>query len=424
MKNKDLTYYKNQISKYAYCTVGPVIYEFTVWVLQELRRSGITKVYFLARDGYLPYLCALELCKAYFTEIQPIYLFTSRIALRTPTYHFIGDEAFRLLTLDGYRVTPRGLLNRALLNEKIENKILSELGIKNPDKPLNKKELDLLRGKLYKSSTYKNAYLNASRLAYKPAIQYFYGMGLFDNDVVAIVDSGWTGSMQRSLRQLLESCGFKGVIHGYYFGMYEDGRDKRYGEYHTFYFNKRCGLLRKVNFNNNLFECMLSANHPMTIGYKFENEKAIPVFAKEAKREMQELIFSQTDGALSYIKEKITFDEELKDKGQSVRKCYKILKRAMTQPTKEEAEIYGYFNFCDDTTEGYSIPLSAKEATHNLSEYSLVKRAFMRIFNKDSKARLIWPYGTLAYTARCKQAWYRFNIFLWDVIKYLRNSLL
>ncbi len=421
MDRKEFDSLKNKTREYAYRNIGPVVYQYTQWVLSELCRLGIKRVYFLARDGYLPYKIACELCKSQFLEIKPKYLYCSRLSLRTPTYHLIGDEAFRLLTLDGYLVTPRSVLKRALLNESAESKILYELGIGDADKPLDKRGLGIFRAKLLKNELYKSEVCRISKNAYAPAIEYFKNMGMFDNSKVAVVDSGWSGSMQRSLRQLLESAGYKGKIYGFYFGMYDLPKERCDGKYFTFYFSKKEGLFRKVNFNNNLFECMLSAPHPMTVGYVIKGNRACPKFANGTSEETKGLIDAQIDGVLDYAKSQLNVPVRQFVKSHSVSICYRILKRAMTRPTVCEAEIYSQFKFCDDVTDNYGVALSAKEYEHRLRDYLFIPRLIKRIFKQDkaTDAKLMWVHGVIAYLNKPKQIWYRLNVFLWNLIKFV-----
>ncbi len=420
MDRKKFDGLKNKTREYAYQNIGPVVYEYTLWVLNELCRLGIKKVYFLARDGCLPYKIACELCKSQFSGIEPKYVYCSRLSLRTPTYHLIGDEAFRLLTLNGYLVTPRSVLKRALLNESTQSKILLELGIDNADRPLGKRELDIFRAKLSKNELYKSEVYRISKEAYDPAIKYFKDMGLFNESRIAIVDSGWSGSMQRSLRQLLESAGYRGKIYGFYFGMYDLPKERCDGKYFTFYFSKKEGLLRKVNFNNNLFECMLSAPHPMTVGYVIKDNRACPVFASEASKEMAELIDAQIDSVLDYVKSQLHVPAVQFNKRRSVSICYRILKRAMTRPTVCEAEIYSHFMFCDDVTDAAEVALSAKEYESRLRHYLFIPRLIKRVFKQDKReASLMWVHGVIAYLNKYKQIWYRLNVFLWNIIKFL-----
>ena len=141
---------------------------------------------------------------------------------------------------------------------------------------------------------------------------------------------------------------------------YVSVKEKNDGEYNTFYFDSVSGGKRKSTFNNNLFECMLSAPHPMTVGYTQSQEgNFYPVFAQDVSEAQKETVRAQIEGALEYTEERLLrmqpfiYEKEIK-------KVYKLLKRYTVYPSKKFAEIYGSFAFCDDVTEGYYMPLADK----------------------------------------------------------------
>lgn len=411
------------INDYSYRIIGPVMYKYTQWILSEAVKHGFKKLYFLARDGYLLFEMAKKICASENIKIDCKYLYCSRQSLRMPSYHLIGDEAYDLLFLGGYYITPKTLLDRPMISKELQEDILNEIGVNDKNAPLTEKELWEIRKKLSENNSYKNAVYTNSHNAYAPAIDYLKSMGLFDDDYIAIVDSGWSGSMQRSLRQLVSSAGYCGKITGFYFGLYNTPKEDQDGEYLTFYFDSKHGLRKKVYFNNNLFECMLSANHPMTIGYTYTDSSASPIFAPETAPAMLSLIESQINGALRYVdceleKQQTTLTN---DYTQLVKECYKILKRAMTRPTKDEADIYSAFTFCDDVTEGYQISLSGKELVSCLKSYVIITRFFKKIFKtkRADEAQLLWVYGVISHASKILQPWYRLNVCLWDFFKAL-----
>ena len=122
---------------------GPVVFNFVRWVLDEAIHRGIKTLYFLARDGYTPFKVANLIVEKLSLPVTCKYLYCSRNSLRVPTYHFIGDEAYDLLSLGGYHVTVDSILNRVPLSTSTKQTILRELDIptENAIKTLSKKEI-------------------------------------------------------------------------------------------------------------------------------------------------------------------------------------------------------------------------------------------------------------------------------------------
>jgi len=411
---------KQKIKTYSYEIVGSVMYKYTEWIIEEAIRRGFSRLYFLARDGYLLYEMAKLICQNRALSIDCKYLYCSRQSLRIPSYHIIGDEAFDLLLLGGYYVTPKTILSRACLTEEEISTVCKELGIMDENKPFSDNELENFTIQIKSNDLYRSSVMKKSRAAYESTISYFKQEGLFDNDYVAIVDSGWTGSMQRSLRQLLESAGYKGTLTGFYFGMYVEPKDKKDGEYLTFYFDSNSGVKRKIAFNNNLFECMLSANHAMTVGYEEgENGFFNPKFTPPISATQKGLAESQISGALEYAKRAIAKPYAPFEYKISLRQCYKILKKNMVYPSKDFATVYGAFTFCDDVTEGYHMSLADPENRRALSNYMLIPRIFRKLFGikKSNASELFWPYGVIAFCPAFLRPWYRINVQAWELLK-------
>lgn len=417
-RNKALDF----MEQYAESNIGTVMFEYSQWILYEAQKRGFKKIYFLARDGYLLQKIADRICKAAGLSIECRYLYCSRNSLRVPSYYLIGDEALELLTLYGYHVTPDSVISRAWLSDDEKDRVLKEIGVGEDRRfcHLGKAEFYDFKTKLCACDTFKKLVADASAKEYDSTINYLKQEGLLDDTNVVIADSGWTGSMQRSLRQLLDSCGFQGKIYGFYFGMYTHSKSPDDGQYLTYYFDRNSGTKRKVMFNNNLFECMLSAPHPMTVRYKSEGETTVPVFEECNGAENYELINAQINGALKYTETRLSagYDLSAFSYSKSVKNCYKIIKKTMVYPSPCEAEMYGSFAFCDDVTEGYHNSLAAPEQIAKLKNYMVLTRIMNKILKKANTSELLyWPYGVIALCPAKVQPWYRANVLAWEWLK-------
>lgn len=420
-KAKKSTYNLDRISQFV---AGPVLFSYIWWVLIEARRKGIKTLYFLARDGYVLQNIASDFCVKYSLNIECRYLYCSRASLRIPTYHLIGNEAYDLLFLYGYQVTPYSLLSRIDLSDAERSAVYEEIGLMfaTENQRLTKRAFRNLTQKLRNSKVFQKYVQQKSKAAYAYTIGYLQQEKLLDCNSVAIVDSGWTGSMQRSLRQLLESAGYRGSITGFYFGMFVDPKEEKDGEYLTWYFNKSSPKCDKILFCNNLFECILSAPHGMTFGYTKENGKYLPVLAETPAPSSLDKINTQLDGILSFAEQALHCTNFESFNAKALYKLtQKLIHRLMAFPTKEEVRIYGDFLFCDDTTECYQMNLADASQVQQLRGYLILPRIFRRILSKSESsqyAELFWPYGTLAFVAPLNQIWYRINIYIWEWFRY------
>ena len=406
------------MEKIAYETVAPVLTEYTKWVLSDCHKKGLKKVYFLARDGYSLLHIANEICKQNNFDIECKYLYCSRYSLRIPSYHLIGDEAFKKLFLKGYYYSAINIFKRAGLSDKEISEFSKEFKIEGVNASMSEVEFEELTKKLSSSDKFREKVLSISKNSFENAIAYFKEQGVFDSEEVVIVDSGWAGSMQRTLRQLLDGAGYKGKIIGYYFGLVCKQKEED-GEYNTYYFNCKKGLKRRIMFNNNVFECMMSANHGMTMGYQKKNGKMQPILNDYENAEMQSIVETQIEFIKKFAKEN---DLSCKDYNlkKSLKKTYKLLKSFMVYPTSEEVDVFGKFMFCDDVTENYHMSLADKRLTKALKQHMIIPRIFNKILRrKKTTEPLFWPYAIVVFQPKILRPWYRLNLFVWYLISYI-----
>lgn len=404
---------------------GPLVFDYVWWVLTESKKRNIKTLYFLARDGYVLFQIAELFSKHFNLNINCRYLYCSRVALRTPSYHLLSsDEVYHLLLLGGYQVTLKSLLQRARLSDDECDSVYIECGFdsSNENVLLTHAELETVREKVKNSKIFRSLVMKKSKETYEDTIGYFKQEGLLSSSMVAIVDSGWTGSMQRSLRQLLQSAGYNGNFIGFYFGMYQEPKDCKDGTYLTYFFNWQSDICKKICFCNNLFECILSAPHGMTVGYEEKNGNYKPKILPSRSEKELDIIIKQVKGIFEYAQkrlDKISFDSFNEE--QAKKNAFALIKRYMVHPKREEALFYGNIQFCDDITEAYHCTLASEAQLSALKGYSIPKRVLRRLRKRHSDSilpELFWPYGTIAFLPRWKQAWYRLNVYMWELLRY------
>ncbi len=66
---------------------GPILFAYASWILREAQKKNIQRLYFIARDGYIPKLIVDKLIEARNIQgIQTHYIYGSRRAWRMPSY--------------------------------------------------------------------------------------------------------------------------------------------------------------------------------------------------------------------------------------------------------------------------------------------------------------------------------------------------
>lgn len=76
---------------------GPILFAYVQWILAECRRRDIRRLYFIARDGYMPKQIADVLIDQWGLDIETHYLYGSRRAWRMPAYDGHPDSLRQLI---------------------------------------------------------------------------------------------------------------------------------------------------------------------------------------------------------------------------------------------------------------------------------------------------------------------------------------
>ena len=345
------------------CVLAPALGSFTQWLLQGALTGGKERLYFLARDGYLMYQAAGIFCEVLDLPVTCRYLSCSRYSLRLPALHRNREEALDFLCRKASGMTPEKLLRRAGLTQEESADVLRRLSLGlQPEEALAPARLPEIRRALACCPTFWTYVDEHSREAMPGLAGYLRQEGLLEERPYAIVDSGWTGSMQKTLGDILGDLGRGQQLEGYYWGLYEAPPHVDRRNYHCCYFRPEDGLREKVFFNNCLFEAVFTAPHGMTLGYRRQGPVYVPVYgaspaARNGFLQGIEPYFRQYIRILAAETGKAEVTQY--DFRQDLPAIRALLKSFMTRPSREEAETFGSLPFSDDVLEGGETQLAA-----------------------------------------------------------------
>lgn len=332
--------------------MAPVMLRFILWVLDNAVERGHKRLYFLARDGYPMYRMADKICRWKKLPVECRYLYCSRYAWRSAQYWLKGKASLEHICLGGIDVTFARIMQRAGLTAQEARQTADIIGYEGKlSQVLAYGQIQALKPLLAECSFFMNKLTGHSKDKYPAVMGYLEQEGLYESVPYALVDSGWTGSMQKTLTHLLLSAGLEKEPEGYYFGMYEYPEAMPRRLYHSYYFQPDNYLRRKVYFNNNLFECMFSAPEGMTVGYQKKEGRYAPVL-EQKDNSNQARVLKNIDCLLTYTDIYISHNQG-KSNGEdraarSVKNSQRLLSNFMGHPTTEEAEEFGSYLFCDD----------------------------------------------------------------------------
>ncbi len=249
---------------------------FTLFVLAEARRRGIRRIFFLARDGYLPLAVARRIAARTGEDFELTYLHASRQSMVVPAMADRVDEL-----ADNMAGSMQGQkLASALAFLGVEDErtaaMLRAIGL-DPDQALAGREP--VR-KLFAAQ----ASLVAERLAAvsHAARAYLERCGFAAPGKRLVVDVGWRGSLQVALGKVagLPAQDVAGCYIGLWPQALRPGLAPDQAAGYLFAFGHPRPLMDTVREGYILLELLFSAPHGSVLGYSAAGE---PVHAVEAE---------------------------------------------------------------------------------------------------------------------------------------------
>ena len=405
--------------------LAPALSGFVKWLLHNALADGKKRLYFLARDGYFMYRAALLFCEAFDLSVECRYLSCSRYSIRIPMYHLDRAAALDYVCRGGIDVTPGKIMARAGLTEREGNEVLESLSF-----PYGKYEnipfaaLPEIRLAIQKSPQFLGYMEKHSRDAMPAFAGYLKQEGLLEETDYAVVDSGWVGSMQKTLGDALSHLGRKQTLEGYYWGLYDLPADVSGETYHCYYFSPEGQLKEKVHFNNCLFEAIFTAPHGMTLGYRKAGETYLPCYEpiREERKYFTEKIGTYLMPYFRILAGEYGKNAFLEDTSRKDRETTKkLLRQFMGTPAKREAAVFGSLPFSDDVLSGedrrIAAPLTEEELRANHVFRVLPAMAGLR---KKHIRESAWYEGSaVLYGKRVRRHLRQYT--LYKYIRYIRK---
>lgn len=405
--------------------LSPALHAYVLWILGSALRDGVERLYFLSRDGFLPYRIARTLCERLELGVECRYFYCSRAALRIPMYHLDVEDALDHICRGGLDVTPRRILMRAGLAEEEARELFPALELPYAySEPIPYAGIPAVRQALAENEAFLQAMCSVSASRFPALKGYFRQEGVLDRGNFAVVDSGWTGTMQRSIRRICEACGGESTLSGYYFGLYHLPKDCDPDDYRSFFFGPSSGLWDKAFFCNNLFEVVYSAPHGTVLGYEPGADGFVPSLATPHGR-IKEYIDSFA-GQMEEYTDRVTRQmtrQKLRDlpAGDLIVVVRGLLRRFMWAPEREEAEAFGMLPFSDDLQDAGLQELAAKLDGSALWENHVLNRLLVMLgLRRGILRQSAWFEGSAVRSAE-HSLWHRASFLVYKLLLYLRR---
>ena len=400
---------------------APVLTQYVTWVLKTAYKDGNKRLYFLARDGWMMYELAKKISSKLNLNMDLRYIYVSRYVLKNAEYYFIGRRCIDSICVGGIDITFYKIMKRAALTDKEILIVAEETGYKDRlNECLSYVQIQELKKRLdgFSLSFFDFVYAH-SRGFYEDITNYFEYVGLIDDVKFAVVDSGWLGTTAVSMGNILSYMTKRQInISGYYFGLYELPKSGKNKNFKAYYLHPNLNIGRKTRFSICLFETLFSAPVGMTMGYRTEEEKVVPILSTSG---------NPNKNVIERNKDLLMIYESYLEAGDlSVGKLEKLLSLIMGKPTKEEAKIFGNLQFCDDVLELQMQHVAADWDEIELRKQSFLRKILIKFFKSKEKLHESgWPEASIVNLVGTgiRGKWALFNERLYKRGMYVRKAI-
>ncbi len=356
------------------------------------------------------------------------YLEGSRYAWRLAEYYLPDTDIIGKLCIGGVHVTLRKILKRGGLTDREAERVASVLGKTDEmDRQLSYAEVVRMKTSLAACRELELLVHAHAREAYQLTVRYFRQEGLLETEKLAVVDSGWIGSLQQTLERLLHFAAKEDpvrkaekeiTLQGFYFGMYELPRGADPAKYHAYYFAPYVDIEKKVRFSNCLFEAVCSAKEGMTIGYREEGGRIVPVY--ETGSNPNASVIEKNNRLLEQA---LNDYRSLSAMELPLEEVRIRLEQLMSMPTKQQAEDYGSYLFSDDVSDGSLQPVAVLMTREEINNQHVLRRLlWMKGIIKTDYKDSAWPEGSIVRSG-CHTAYHLWHCRMYKRMVYLRKRL-
>ena len=333
---------------------GPALLAYVLWVLKTAKRTGLKKLYFLARDGQILLKIAQLCAPSVQYEGEMKYLFASRQSWRLPGTKVVNRNSLQWALEDTDYLSIRAFLERVGLRpEEIEG-LLSSYGLtrENWGRNLDKHERQKLQSLIADPELLHR--VAATALCLKQQLLAYLGeQGVLDGKPFGIVDLGWHGSLQNALENILCSTEVPKPF-GFYFGLSKKASKLGSDRTFAFFFDERTstGCFDRNYWVEPTMEVFCTADHGLTLCFEQRNGCMQPTL-KEPLNERS------IKWGLSCVQSAILDFVELALSNTTVPLSPEALKLPIHAlfdvfwnfPTRDVADAWGRYSYSDDQTE-------------------------------------------------------------------------
>lgn len=211
--------------------VAPAYIPYVQFVIEEAKRKGIKKLYFLNRDSYILLKIAEQLPHE---GIELRYLYVSRRSLMVPYLRECRDEDY-IAIADRNNLIGRDSDHLLWQLQYTREQLLKDYGVELPFvRIVNASQQQQFIDTLFRHDRFTPDFKRRANDQFELIKEYFHQEGLLDGEKTAMVDVGWLGTSRLMINRLLKDCGGESTTF-FYMGVRRDVISPLEGNYISYF---------------------------------------------------------------------------------------------------------------------------------------------------------------------------------------------
>lgn len=329
---------------------APVLISYSLWLAAQARALGITRLYFVARDGEVLLHVARPILAVLVPEVECRYLYGSRQSWVLAASAVSEDVLACWLAPKDDSTARTALLRAGLDVDDVWRTTRTPWADPaKADQPLSTADAARLSRELQREPL-RSGVLAAAQREVEATLDYLRQEGFADGARSALVDLGWRGHAARAFDALVQQVGGPPVQH-FFVGLYAGVREVR--EAHqppamsAWLFDRdraRAPDSRPLERPNVLLEMFCAGTEGRLLRYRRDGDRVVPVLSRPVNdpvldwglQDMREVVADVVQGCL----------DGLHGRHQHVDLasiCWDVLQAFWVHPTKAEVDVWGSF---------------------------------------------------------------------------------
>lgn len=325
--------------RFGYECNGPLYYGFCKWLSNKLKEKKYSKVFFLARDGYL-IKSAYDLISSE-SDYECEYLYISRRAIHFPLLWLFPDVKCFLSLNSSKRWTYETLCNRLGLNKDDWIDYWQECGL---SKEYSFSVNDVVQESKINTFLERTGHVadEESKSEFDLLLDYLVQEGMEGR--IAIVDSGGFGTIHRCLLELIKRNYLNAEIDGYYMW----SNDMNGLDYSCYGYDGK-----SIGESHVLIEFPMTSFEGTTRSYKEKNARIVPClddFEYEKHEWVKNIVLQIQSGTLYGVR---VLSNSFNDYQFSAQIACHNINSSMWNPRTIETEMFGDIFFHSDCEDAF-----------------------------------------------------------------------